>query len=146
MTDDGSTLLHLAVIRRRRHFVRLLLSKDKDKKLVNKRDARSHYFSSLSSFAPPTIPHRHVRKATPLHYACLVQDMEIVEMLLEAGADWHLEDSEGRIPEELIHGPEDAYREAKSTFVRLKNEEKERRKEEEKNRSPGDGKPESQVI
>ncbi|KAL5512879.1 hypothetical protein ACEPAH_3277 [Sanghuangporus vaninii] len=128
MTDDYFTLLHLAVIRRRRRFVELLISTDKA--LVNKRDVRSRYYSSdSSSFAPPTVPHKYVRKATPLHYACLVQDMDIAQMLLEAGADWNIEDSERRIPEDMIHEPKDTCYEMKSTFVRLRHAEEERRKE-----------------
>ncbi|KAL5537234.1 hypothetical protein ACEPAF_1057 [Sanghuangporus sanghuang] len=128
-TDDCLTLLHPAVIRRgRRRFVEMLISTDKT--LVNKRSVRSRYYSSGSStFAPPTIPDKYVRKATPLPYSCLVQDMNIAQMLLEAGADWNIEDSEGRIPEDMIHGPEDTCYEMKSTFVRLRHSEEERRKE-----------------
>ncbi|OCB83997.1 hypothetical protein A7U60_g8668 [Sanghuangporus baumii] len=128
-TDDCLTLLHPAVIRRgRRRIVEMLISTDKT--LVNKRSVRSRYYSSGSStFAPPTIPDKYVRKATPLHYACLVHDMNIAQLLLEAGVDWNIEDSEGRIPEDMIHRPEDTCYEMKSTFVRLRHSEEERRKE-----------------
>ncbi|KAL5492071.1 hypothetical protein ACEPAI_3518 [Sanghuangporus weigelae] len=142
MTDDYFTLLHLAGIRMRRLFVELLVSTDKT--LMDKCDVRSRckgvkkngmyeqYSSGSSSFSPLTIPHRHVRKATPLHYACLVQDMDIAQMLLEAGADLNIEDNEGRIPEDMIHGPEDACYEMKTTFVRLRHAEEERRREQER--------------
>ncbi|KAL5492075.1 hypothetical protein ACEPAI_3522 [Sanghuangporus weigelae] len=66
-------------------------------------------------FVPPTVPYHHVRKATPLHYACLVKDMDIAKMLLEAGADWTVKDSQGRRPEELIREAGEGADEKKST-------------------------------
>ncbi|KAL5512878.1 hypothetical protein ACEPAH_3276 [Sanghuangporus vaninii] len=135
MTYYDFTLLHLAVIRRRRRFVKLLVSMDKS--VVNKRDSRADYNSDTShiSFAPLTIPHVNVKNATPLHYACLVQDMDIAKILLEAGADWTIKDLRGRRPEELIRNVGDTCDEVKEAFVQLRDAESRKRKEaEEENR------------
>ncbi|KAL5512883.1 hypothetical protein ACEPAH_3281 [Sanghuangporus vaninii] len=138
------TLLHMAVLLQRRRFVELLISTNKS--LVNKRDKRrsgsdllhnpmNHCcMDVMSSEAlripsiPPTIPYHHVRKATPLHYACLVKNMDIAKMLLEAGADWTVKDGQGRRPEELIRQAEEGDDEIKSMFARLLQAEEERRK------------------
>ncbi|KAL5492073.1 hypothetical protein ACEPAI_3520 [Sanghuangporus weigelae] len=119
MVQGNFTLLHPAVIRQHRRFVELLVSMDQS--LVNECDRRADYTSeSLHiSFAPPTIPHTYVKNATPLHYACLVQDMGIAEMLLEAGADWNIKDFKGRTPEELIRAVDESCNEVKSAFIRL---------------------------
>ncbi|KAL5537232.1 hypothetical protein ACEPAF_1055 [Sanghuangporus sanghuang] len=129
MTYHDFTLLHLAVVRQRSRFVELLISMDKS--VVNKRDRCYHSSleSSHSSFAPVTIPHRHVSGATPLHYACLVKNMDIAKMLLEAGADWDIKDSQGRLAEDLIQRIDETDNEVKSTFVRLRDAEEEKRKE-----------------
>ncbi|KAL5537235.1 hypothetical protein ACEPAF_1058 [Sanghuangporus sanghuang] len=135
MTYYDFTLLHLAVIRRRRRFVKLLVSMDKS--VVNKRDSRADYNSDKShiSFAPLTIPHINVKNATPLHYACLMQDMDIAKILLEAGADWTIKDLRGRMPEELIRNVGDTCDEVKEAFAQLRDAESRKRKEaEEENR------------
>ncbi|KAL5512881.1 hypothetical protein ACEPAH_3279 [Sanghuangporus vaninii] len=124
-TYQDFTLLHLAVVRQRSRFVELLISTDKS--VVNKRD-RCYHSSSHLSFAPATIPHKYVIRATPLHYACLVKNMDIAKMLLEAGADWDIKDSQGRLAEDLIQRIDEADDEVKSTFVRLRNAEEEKRK------------------
>ncbi|KAL5492074.1 hypothetical protein ACEPAI_3521 [Sanghuangporus weigelae] len=129
MTYRDFTLLHLAVVRQRSRFVELLISMDKS--MANKRD-RCYYSSSessLSSFAPVTIPHKHVTRATPLHYACLVKNMDIAKMLLESGADWDIKDSQGRLAEDLIQRIDETDDEVKSIFVRLRDAEEEKRKE-----------------
>lgn len=147
-TGSRVTLLHVAVILRRHRFVELLLSTDKS--LVNKQDRRSaprdsppemgipHFLfmmhssppseSSNISFAPPTIPYDHVKDATPLHLACLVKDMDIAKLLLDAGADWNLKDSQGRKPEELIRDGDESHEGTKDAFARLRDEAEERRK------------------
>ena len=127
MTYYDFTLLHTAVVRQRRRFVELLISLDKS--MINKRDRR--YYSSSdsanSTFAPATIPHKHVKGATALHYACLVKDMDIAKMLLEAGADWDIKDNQGRIAEDLLQGAGDE--EIKNAFIALRDAEETRRKE-----------------
>ena len=107
-----------------------------DKTVVNKRDRRADYSSDTShiSFAPLNIPHIHVKNATPLHYACLVQDMDIAKVLLEGGADWTLQDLSGRTPEELIRSIGDTCDEVKQEFARLRDAESEKRKKEEEER------------
>ena len=88
----------------------------------------------LQAYAPLNIPHIHVKNATPLHYACLVQDMDIAKVLLEAGADWTLQDRIGRTPEELIRSVGDTCDEVKQEFARLRDAESEKRKKEEEER------------
>ncbi|KAL5492069.1 hypothetical protein ACEPAI_3516 [Sanghuangporus weigelae] len=129
MTYYDFTLLHLAVIRRRRRFVKLLVSMDKS--VVNKCDRRADYNSDAShiSFAPLTIPHINVKNATPLHYACLMQDMDIAKVLLEAGADWTIRDLRGRRPEELIRNVGNTCDEIKEAFAQLRDAESRKRKE-----------------
>ena len=127
MTYYDFTLLHTAVVRQRRRFIELLISLDKS--MINKRDRRyySGSDSANSSFAPATIPHKHVKGATALHYACLVKDMDIAKMLLEAGADWDIKDNQGRIAEDLLQGTGDE--EVKAAFLCLREAEETKRKE-----------------
>ena len=40
------------------------------------------------------------KKSTQLHYACLLGDMKIVEVLLRNGADWTISDSNDLLPED----------------------------------------------
>ncbi|KAI5118400.1 hypothetical protein M0805_007534 [Coniferiporia weirii] len=128
------TLLHLAVIRQLRPFVEFLLSVAPS--TINTKDDRASYTSdeSLESFAPPAYPHKHVKNATALHYACLTGNLEIIELLLKAGADWEIEDWRARKPEDLIHvsGKNGEY--IKQEFVRLREEEAEKRKKAEEDK------------
>jgi len=43
------------------------------------------------------------KRSTPLHYACLLGDMKIVEVLLRNGADWTIPDSNELLPKDYAH-------------------------------------------
>ncbi|KAH8111537.1 P-loop containing nucleoside triphosphate hydrolase protein [Phellopilus nigrolimitatus] len=145
VTRHDYTLLHLAVIRQLPRFVTLLISTAPS--TLNELDGRDDHTSKTShnAFAPPTFPHQYVKVATPLHYACLTGNVEIIELLLKAGAVWEHKDFKGRTPEDLIYecGENGDY--VKTEFIRLRDEEDERRKKTEANAAErndeGSGKP-----
>ncbi|KAH8105062.1 P-loop containing nucleoside triphosphate hydrolase protein [Phellopilus nigrolimitatus] len=145
VTRHDYTLLHLAVIRQLPLFVALLISTAPS--TLNELDGRDDHTSKTShnAFAPPTFPHQYVKVATPLHYACLTGNVEIIELLLKAGAVWEHKDFKGRTPEDLIYecGENGDY--VKTEFIRLRDEEDERRKKTEANAAErndeGSGKP-----
>ena len=53
-----------------------------------------------------TLPCGHVHGAmcesTPLHYACLLGDMKVAEVLLRNGADWTISDCNNLLPEDYV--------------------------------------------
>ncbi|EJD07232.1 uncharacterized protein FOMMEDRAFT_149744 [Fomitiporia mediterranea MF3/22] len=132
------TLLHLAVIHQRRSFVELLLTTCPD--LINRIDDRSSYTSdnSLSSFAPPIFPHKYVKDATALHYACLTGDLDIITLLINAGADWNIKDGKGRKPEELLYPKRTDHQHVKRFFSDLCAAQEERSKPEKSQPENGD--------
>lgn len=93
----------MATIRCLPKFVKLMI--ETDPTIVNVKDRRSEdtSASAYASFATDKYPHRSVRDATALHYACLSENLEIIELLLKAGADWNLTDNKNRKPEDLIN-------------------------------------------
>lgn len=111
-------LLHMATIRCLPQFVKLMI--ETDPSIVNVKDRRNNDTSSsaFTCFATDRYPHKSVRNATALHYACLSENLETIELLLKSGADWNLTDYKGRKPEDLIQ--EDAVDEQ---FKRLRDEE-----------------------
>ncbi|EJD07231.1 uncharacterized protein FOMMEDRAFT_149742 [Fomitiporia mediterranea MF3/22] len=122
------SLLHLAVVRGRRYFAEHLLSICPS--LINEYDNRSIWSceASLSSFAPPGVPHKHVKDATALHYACLIEDLDIITLLIKAGADWNIKDYRGRKPEDLFYPKSENYDHIKNVFSCLCVAEEEKRK------------------
>ncbi|KAH8108858.1 P-loop containing nucleoside triphosphate hydrolase protein [Phellopilus nigrolimitatus] len=127
-TSHNYTLLHLAVIRQLPRFVALLISTAPS--TLNKRDGRDDYTGEAShnAFAPPRFPHQYVKVATPLHYACLTGNVEIIDLLFKAGAVWESKDFKGRTPEELIYERGENGNYVKTEFRRLRDEEDEKRK------------------
>ena len=69
---------------------------------VNMYDQWHYGGGDRSKFAPNTIPHRKIKSAYALHYACLVGNVQMVEILLKAGADWEYTDYDSRLPESYI--------------------------------------------
>lgn len=128
-------LLHMAAIRCLPEFVKLMI--ETDPSIVNVKDHRNSDTSSsaFTSFATDKYPHRSVRNASALHYACLSENLETIGLLLKSGADWNLTDHKGRKPEDLIQ--DDAVDEQ---FKRLRDEEEVTRKakEAEKTSKPED--------
>ena len=135
-TDDyGWTPLHMATIRNNVDLVRLMLSYGKEsKECIDKRDRWYHYDGSHGcmrhEFESDVYPHRLTKGPTALHYACMIGNMEIAEMLLHAGADYEKEDEMGLLPGQYIseEGEETKVKDAWRNLV----EERRRRDEEAK--------------
>lgn len=121
-------LLHMATIHQLPKFVEVVL--EADKTVINQKDCRSNYSSDAShvSFSNNQFPHRFVKDATALHYACLSGNLEIIEILLKAGADWTLTDWKDRTPEQLIFDNHGDDTEVKDAYIKLRDEEEARRK------------------
>lgn len=113
----------MATIHQLPEFVKLIL--EVDKSVINQKDCRSCYSSDFAneSFANERFPHRFVKDATALHYACLTGNLQIIEMLLKAGADWTLTDWKDRTPEQLIFDNNGSNTEVKDAFILLRNKE-----------------------
>ena len=103
----GWTPLHMATIRNNVDLVKLMLSYGKEsKECIDKRDLWDRYDGSHGcmrhEFESDVYPHRLTKGPTALHYACMIGNMEIAEMLLHAGADYEKEDEMGLLPGQYI--------------------------------------------
>ncbi|KIM72155.1 hypothetical protein PILCRDRAFT_16389 [Piloderma croceum F 1598] len=96
----GWTALHVAVINQKPIIVDLILSRSIV--ALNSQDSWNGSYNQRGSFASNKFPHREVRGFTALHYACLLGDMEIVEVLLRRGAKWAISDYNNLLPEHYI--------------------------------------------
>ena len=138
-TNYGWTPLHMAVIRSDIKLIQLMLSYGKmSKECVDKRDIRERWKSSgtqRQEFASEKYPHRLVSASTALHYACMVGNMEIVEMLLKAGADYTKDDDRDWLPERYLY-EEGGGTKLKDEYKRLVDEEKVRREAAKKDEAP----------
>lgn len=131
----------MATIHQLPEFVKVIL--EVDESVINQKDCRSCYSSSdyaNDSFANERFPHKYVKDATALHYACLTGHLQMIEMLLEAGADWTLTDWKDRTPEQLIFDHTGSNTEVKDAFIKMRDDEDARRKAdaEEKQKMNGD--------
>ena len=90
----------MAVMNRKPAIVDLILSRSTA--ALNKCDSWDGSDNQCVSFASNRFPHWGMRKLTALHYACLLGDMEIVEVLLRHGAQWTISDSIGLFAERYI--------------------------------------------
>ena len=116
-TEYGFTVLQAATIRQMSPYIKAILAVDG--LVINMKDYRQdHDSSDLTKFGPKQFPHKYVVGATALHYACLTGNLEIIELLLKAGADWAADDSEGRKPEDLFHDRLDE--DVKRAYVKLR--------------------------
>lgn len=126
-TSQGFTILQAATIRQLTPYVKAVLAVHILN--INVKDKRSEDSGSREDheFALYRYPHEFVKGATALHYACLTANLEIIELLLKAGADWTVKDSQGRHPEDLFCDKFD--RDIKRSFIQLRDQELERMKE-----------------
>jgi ATP-dependent Clp protease ATP-binding subunit ClpB len=134
----------MAIIRRNRPLIDLFLSYgDTSTSLLDKADLWEQWKDYSSSrrddftSSSEAYPHRLVSHATALHYACMVGDMDVVEVLLRKGANWEKEDERGVGPGGYCCGKEDA-----EVWKRLLEEEKGRREERKKEEEEAKGKEE----
>lgn len=120
-TSQGFTILQAATIRRLTPYVKAVLTVRVLN--INVKDKRSEDSDSREDheFALYRFPHEFVKGATALHYACLTANLEIIELLLKAGAEWTAKDSRGRLPEDLFCDRFD--RDIKLSFIRLRDQE-----------------------
>lgn len=90
---------------------------------VNMKDEKSQHSLSRSGyeFAPKQFPHKFVQDATALHYACLTRNLNIITILIKAGADWTARDSQDRRPEDLLDNELD--RDVKLALIELRGQE-----------------------
>lgn len=63
------------------------------------------------------VPLARLRNATPLHYACITQNIEVSRLLLESGADWEITDSNGKTSEGLIYEDAQGAAQFKTDFM-----------------------------
>ena len=117
----------MAVIRGDIKLINLMLSYgEKSKTSIDKTDLWEGDVTHRHEFASEKYPHRLVKGSTALHYACMIGNMEIVEILLKAGASYERGDQRGWKPERYIF-EEDGGTNLKDEFKRLVEEEKARR-------------------
>ena len=90
----------MAVMNQKPTIVDLILSRSTT--TVNEYDSWKGSNNHRTSFASDRYPHRALRESTALHYACLLGDMEIAEVLLRHGAMWTISDSIGLLPVDYI--------------------------------------------
>lgn len=102
-STQGWTLLHLAVVKHKTGLVQQLIAGGVDRNYVSSQDHWRCPPDVRSAWFGDTFPVTTVNKATALHYACLIGDVTLVRILLEAGANWTVTDSEGRKPEDYIY-------------------------------------------
>ena len=57
---------------------------------------------STTTTSPPAVAHGAGRGSRPLHYACLLGDMKIAEVLLSNGAEWTISDGNDLLPEDYV--------------------------------------------
>ena len=108
-TRGGWTLLHQATILNAPEVLELLLSYSDDRQKlswVNDKDSWNPWCGKVdrSTFSPwlSTSPHRNVRDATALHYACMTGDVSSMRILIRSGAKVDVECSQGLIPQDYI--------------------------------------------
>lgn len=117
----------MAAIRGDIKLINLMLSYgEKSKTSIDKSDLWEGDVTHRHEFASEKYPHRLVKGSTALHYACMIGNMEIVEILLKAGASYEKGDERGWKPERYIF-EEDGGTKLKDEFKRLVEEEKARR-------------------
>jgi ATP-dependent Clp protease ATP-binding subunit ClpB len=126
--DYGWTALHVAVMSRKPEIVDLILSRSTV--ALDRDDLWDGSVNTRASFASDRFAHWAMRRSTALHYACLLGDMEIVEMLLCHGAKWTIPDLNNLLPEHYIDvsNGDDSKKEfnrlcAEETFKQLKQHE-----------------------
>lgn len=71
---------------------------------------------------PDTSPHRMIRKASALHYACMSGNVESIEALIKAGVDVTDKCSQGRIPQDYIEDESGEMLKEFDRFVRERNQ------------------------
>ncbi|KLO08749.1 hypothetical protein SCHPADRAFT_597762 [Schizopora paradoxa] len=107
---QGWILLHLAVMNDTTECVKVLL--EYDKKAANLQDKWDDSDTRILYYLDrANEPFHYVQSCTALHHACIVGNMKTIKMLLEAGADWTIKDSKGRLAETFLrdsHGDERA--------------------------------------
>jgi ATP-dependent Clp protease ATP-binding subunit ClpB len=126
------TALEVAVANRKPADVGPILSQSTA--TLNTRPPRNIWDDELSIFTPHAFDHMVVHGSTPLHYACLLGDMKIIEALLRNGAEWTISDGSNLLPEDYVGVNGDG---KMREFKRLCEEETSKRGEEEELRWAG---------
>lgn len=95
---SGWTLLHVAVMNESMYFVHYIVTRNPS--AVN---VRGKGFQSCLPYVNNVFRRALcINGATVLHIACLCGNVNLIEYLLSAGADWMIKDCAGRIPEQYI--------------------------------------------
>lgn len=118
--------MHLAVIHGRPDFIPEIITHAPgiiNKKSKSKTHCQLYYDPDSESDSDiPTSRSSKVlqmSEATPLHYACIKQDIDVARRLIKAGAHCKVEDSMGRTPEAMIYEDIEGENQFKADFIRL---------------------------
>ncbi|KAG2172336.1 hypothetical protein INT43_004878 [Umbelopsis isabellina] len=101
----GWTPLQTAVIQDNIPMAKLLLDLGADPNLEDHYYPKTHEEANTrqSDFSPELLPYRDYRKFTALHYACIIQNPEMVELLLDHMADPTARTAHGLTPREYLY-------------------------------------------
>ncbi|KAI8990078.1 P-loop containing nucleoside triphosphate hydrolase protein [Pilobolus umbonatus] len=101
----GWTPLQVAVIQDNEPMVKLLLEKGADPNLPDQYYPRSHQAANVRQvdFSEDLLPYRDYRDYTALHYAVIICNPKIVELLLNHLADPLARNSHGLTPREYLY-------------------------------------------
>ncbi|CAO3629785.1 unnamed protein product [Mucor hiemalis] len=101
----GWTPLQVAVIQDNEPMVKFLLQKGADPNLEDQYYPRSHQAANIRQvdFSEDLLPYRDYREYTALHYAVIICNPNIVNMLLDHMADPLVRNSHGLTPREYLY-------------------------------------------
>ncbi|CAO3671542.1 unnamed protein product [Umbelopsis ramanniana] len=101
----GWTPLQTAVIQDNIQMAKMLLEAGADPNLEDHYYPKSHEEANVrqGDFSSELLPYRDYRKFTALHYACIIQNPEMVALLLDHLADPTARTSQGLTPREYLY-------------------------------------------
>lgn len=123
IAEDGWTLLQVAVLNQLPPFIEHIISVNSSCLNV---PSGEYGFRCAKYLTNRGEPFYFVQGATALHFACLIGNLEIADMLLKAGADWTIKDSTSRTAEDYVRNAHGLI--YTNIFKRLCEEENVRRK------------------
>uniref|UniRef100_A0A8H7XTG9 Uncharacterized protein n=1 Tax=Psilocybe cubensis TaxID=181762 RepID=A0A8H7XTG9_PSICU len=109
-----SAALCRAICERDLEYCKEIINSNKSLAITRSRGIYGRISSIIKSLKPASIDLHSITSANPysdddsqpLHLACLVGEMSVVELILQAGGDWERKDDNNMLPEEYVkvHG------------------------------------------